>query len=67
MGTGIVHIYSLEYRTNNSEAVYIQSKYRLKTWKDYKSLQKTKTDFTSLQTLPEDSTRLQRAWQIVTQ
>ena len=39
-------------QAKDSEAVYIQSKYRLKTQKDYKSLQKTKTDFASLQTLP---------------
>ena len=42
-------------QAKDSEAVYIQSKYRLRTWKDYKSLQKTKTDFVSLQTLLEDS------------
>ena len=59
--------YSLEYRTKDSEVVYTQSKYMLKTQKDYKRLQKTKTDFTSLQTLPEDSTRLQRSWQTVIQ
>ena len=53
-------IYSLEYRTKDSKVVYTQSKYRLKTQKDYKSPQKTKTDFVSLQTLPKDSTRLQR-------
>ena len=53
----------LRTQTKDSEAVYTQSKYRLKTWKDYKSLQKTKIDFASLQTLPEDFTRLQRSWQ----
>ena len=45
-------------QAKDSEAVHIQSKYRLKTQKDYKSLQKTKTNFASLQTLPEDSTKL---------
>ena len=33
-------------QVKDSEAVYIQSKYRKKTWKDYKSLQKTRTDST---------------------
>ena len=54
-------------QAKDSEAVYILSKDRLKTQKDYKSLQKTKTDITSLQTLPEHSTRLQRSWQTAIQ
>ena len=47
-------------QTKDSEAVYIQSKYRLKTQKDYKRLKQTSPVYRLYQNTPQDSRELHK-------